>query len=71
MRAKQERILKTIITAIVLILGLVCIYPFVFMLSSSFKPSGDVLSTPLQIIPANFTLMSSTTSSSGSATPSS
>ena len=57
MRAKQERILKTIITAIVLILGLVCIYPFVFMLSSSFKPSGDVLSTPLQIIPANFTLM--------------
>ena len=37
MRAKQERILKTIITAIVLILGLVCIYPFVFMLSSSFK----------------------------------
>ena len=57
MRAKQERILKIVITIVMLVLGLVCIYPFVFMLSSSFKPSGDVLSTPLQIIPANFTLM--------------
>ena len=57
MRAKQEKILKTVITAIMVILGLICIYPFVFMLSSSFKPSGDVLSTPLQIIPSNFTLM--------------
>lgn len=39
------------------LLGICCIYPFIFMLSSSFKPSGDVLSTPLQIIPKNFTLM--------------
>ena len=57
MRAKQEKILKIVITAVMVILGLICIYPFIFMLSSSFKPSGDVLSTPLQIIPSNFTMM--------------
>lgn len=57
MRAKQEKILKIVITAIMVILGLICIYPFIFMLSSSFKTSGDVLSTPLQIIPSNFTMM--------------
>ena len=32
-------------------IGLVCIYPFLFMLSSSFKISGDVLSKPMQLIP--------------------
>ena len=53
---KNETIVKVILTAITLILGLCCIYPFIFMISSSFKPSGDVLSTPLQIIPKNFTL---------------
>ncbi len=57
MRAKKEHILKVVITAIMVLLGICCIYPFIFMLSSSFKPSGDVLSTPLQIIPKNFTLM--------------
>ena len=53
---KNETIVKVILTAITLIMGLCCIYPFIFMISSSFKPSGDVLSTPLQIIPKNFTL---------------
>lgn len=53
---KNETIVKVILTAVTLILGLCCIYPFIFMISSSFKPSGDVLSTPLQIIPKNFTL---------------
>lgn len=53
---KNETIVKVILTTVTLILGLCCIYPFIFMISSSFKPSGDVLSTPLQIIPKNFTL---------------
>lgn len=53
---KNETIVKVILTAITLIMCLCCIYPFIFMISSSFKPSGDVLSTPLQIIPKNFTL---------------
>lgn len=56
MRRKQLTI-KWILTIVLLVLGLACIYPFFFMLSSSFKPSGDVLSTPLQLIPKNFTLM--------------
>lgn len=56
MRRKQLTI-KWILTIVLLVLGLACIYPFSFMLSSSFKPSGDVLSTPLQLIPKNFTLM--------------
>ena len=57
MRTKKNKtIVKVILTAITLIMGLCCIYPFIFMISSSFKPSGDVLSTPLQIIPKNFTL---------------
>ena len=51
MRAKQEKILKIVITAVMVILGLICIYPFSFMLSSSFKPSGDVLSTPSRSSP--------------------
>lgn len=73
---KNEIIVKVILTAITLIMGLCCIYPFIFMISSSFKPSGDVLSTPLQIIPKTLPLLtsrpcsttSSTISSSGSAT---
>ncbi len=56
MRAKKPKILKTILTIIMLVLGICCIYPFLFMVSSSFKPSGDVLSTPLQLIPKHFTL---------------
>ena len=57
MRAKKEKITKLVITFVMLVIGLCCIYPFIFMLSSTFKPSGDVLSTPLQIIPKNFTLV--------------
>lgn len=53
----KEKIARIVLTAVMLLLGLCCIYPFIFMLSSSFKPSGDVLSTPLQIIPKNFTLV--------------
>ncbi|PWM75632.1 MAG: carbohydrate ABC transporter permease [Bacillota bacterium] len=56
MRKKQLTI-KWILTIVLLVLGLACIYPFFFMVSSSFKPSGDVLSTPLQLIPKHFTLM--------------
>lgn len=56
MRAKQQKTLKTVLTILMLVLGICCIYPFLFMVSSSFKPSGDVLSTPLQLIPKHFTL---------------
>lgn len=54
---KKQLTIKWILTVIMLVLGIACIYPFLFMVSSSFKPSGDVLSTPLQLIPKNFTMM--------------
>lgn len=52
---KKQKITKWILTVIMLIVGLLCIYPFIFMLSSSFKLSGDVLTKPFQIIPNPFT----------------
>lgn len=52
---KRQKISKWILTVIMLIIGLLCIYPFIFMLSSSFKVSGDVLTKPFQIIPDPFT----------------
>lgn len=52
---KKNLIIKWVLTIVLLVLGVVSIYPFLFMISSSFKPSGDVLSTPLQLIPRNFT----------------
>ena len=38
-------------TIVLIAIGLVCIYPFLFMVSSSFKISGDVLTKPLQLNP--------------------
>lgn len=38
-------------TIILIIIGIICVYPFLFMVSSSFKISGDVLAKPLQLIP--------------------
>lgn len=55
-KSKQKN-RKWILTILMLILGVMCIYPFLFMVSSTFKPSGDVLTTPFQLIPKNFTLI--------------
>lgn len=52
----KNKAVKWITTIIMLIIGVLCIYPFIFMLSSSFKLSGDVLQHPFQIIPDPFTL---------------
>lgn len=52
----KNKVVKWITTIIMLIIGILCIYPFIFMLSSSFKLSGDVLQHPFQIIPDPFTL---------------
>ena len=48
---KKNKIFGWVITIVMLIVGLLCIYPFIFMVSSSFKVSGDVLQKPFQIIP--------------------
>ena len=52
----KSKAVKWITTIIMLIIGILCIYPFIFMLSSSFKLSGDVLLHPFQIIPNPATL---------------
>lgn len=57
METKRQKTGKWVLTIFLLAVGILSIYPFIFMLSSTFKPSGDVLSTPFQIIPKNFTLM--------------
>ena len=56
MTKKKGVITKWIITVVLVLFGLVCIYPFLFTVSSAFKPTGEVLSTPLQLIPEHFTL---------------
>lgn len=56
MTKKKGIVTKWIITVVLVLFGLVCIYPFLFTVSSAFKPTGEVLSTPLQLIPEHFTL---------------
>ncbi len=47
----RARITKWIVTIIMLIIGILCIFPFIFMVSSSFKPSGNVMKFPFELIP--------------------
>lgn len=48
---KKNNVMSWVWTIILAVIGFICIYPFLFMLSSSFKISGDVLSKPMQLIP--------------------
>lgn len=45
-----------ILTLILFAIGLFFIFPFLFMLSSSFKPTSEVMQFPIKLIPANITL---------------
>lgn len=54
---KKGKIGKIIATVAMLLYGIVAIYPFIFMVSSGFKPSGEVLATPLQLITPNASFM--------------
>ncbi len=49
--AKKNNAISWMWTFILIASGIICIYPFLFMVSSSFKISGDVLTKPLQLIP--------------------
>lgn len=53
---KRNKILKWTLTAVMLAVGILCIFPFIFMVYSSFKVSADVLQKPFQIIPNPATL---------------
>lgn len=55
-KQKKVPVGSIILTIILLGIGILFIFPFLFMVSSSFKPSGDVMRTAMQLIPANATL---------------
>lgn len=48
---KKNKTMSWVWTIILVVIGIICIYPFLFMVSSSFKVAGDVLTKPLQLIP--------------------
>ncbi len=52
----KERISKIVLTLVIAAFGLVCIFPFIFMISSSFKISADVMKFPFHLIPERFTM---------------
>lgn len=54
---KGQKVLKWILTIIMILVGIVCIFPFIFMISSTFKTSGDVMKFPFELIPSNPTLV--------------
>lgn len=54
---KKDRGLKLLLTIVILIIGLIANFPFVFMISSSFKVSGEVMKFPWHLISENPTLM--------------
>jgi len=54
---KKNRGLKIVLTIVILIIGLIANFPFVFMISSSFKVSGEVMKFPWHLISENPTIM--------------
>lgn len=52
----KAKVIKIILTIIMLVIGICSIFPFIFMVSSTFKVSGEVLKVPFRIIPEHFTL---------------
>ncbi|GGF34255.1 sugar ABC transporter permease [Halobacillus andaensis] len=53
---KKSRFEKTLVTILLIIGGIIVSIPFLWMISSSFKPESEVLNIPPTIIPENFTL---------------
>ncbi len=54
MRERKKKIIKITLTILLVIFGLMNIFPFVFMLSSSFKPLNQIFTYPIQLIPETF-----------------
>ncbi|GCE17731.1 carbohydrate ABC transporter permease [Dictyobacter kobayashii] len=48
---------STIVNAILLILLVLTVIPFIYMISSAFKPNSEIFGTPLTLIPVHFTLV--------------
>ena len=56
MKTKKKSI-KIALTVFILLIGLASNFPFLFMISSSFKVSGEVMKFPWHLIPDNPTMM--------------
>ncbi|HCL02648.1 MAG TPA: carbohydrate ABC transporter permease [Lachnoclostridium phytofermentans] len=54
---KKNKVSKLVLTIIILLIGLIANFPFIFMISSSFKVSGEVMKFPWKLISDNPTLM--------------
>ena len=54
--AAKEKVYKILLTVFMAAFGIVCIFPFIFMISSSFKISADVMKFPFHLIPERFTM---------------
>jgi multiple sugar transport system permease protein len=56
MNAKTWQIAnKSVLTVVMIVLSIVCVMPFLWMLSASFKPTADVFHFPIKWIPERFT----------------
>ncbi len=53
----KKKSIKIALTVLILLIGLASNFPFLFMISSSFKVSGEVMKFPWHLIPDNPTLM--------------
>ena len=54
MKQNKKRVGKNVMTAVLLILGAANIFPFIFMLSASFKPLNEIFVYPVKLIPEHF-----------------
>ena len=54
MKTKKKRFGKIFLTAVLFLFGIACIFPFIFMLSSSFKPLNEIFVYPIKLIPEHF-----------------
>lgn len=53
---KKDKVIKWVLTIIMFVIGFCFIAPFIFMISSAFKVSGDVMKFPWHLIPENPTV---------------
>ncbi len=56
MKNKKRKFGKILLTAVLFLFGIACIFPFIFMLSSSFKPLNEIFVYPIKLIPEHFIL---------------
>lgn len=54
--AQTNKVSKILLTIFMAVIGICSIFPFIFMISSSFKVSGEVMSFPFHLIPQHFTM---------------